>query len=57
MDDIEEGSPCPIGCGGMLEVAQGENCSCHISPPCLSCIDTGLVCDECGWRLGDEVPE
>ena len=38
-------------CDGKMIGQGGLNCSCHISPPCGSCIETGIrcsVCDEYG---------
>jgi len=45
---IDEGSPCPIGCGGTLYYPPVENCSCHINPPCYACISIKLTCNKCG---------
>ncbi|AWJ88897.1 hypothetical protein Sp245p_03385 [Azospirillum baldaniorum] len=47
---IENGSPCPDGCGGVLHWPEVENCSCHISAPCGNCTDNRLICNECGWE-------
>ncbi len=57
--ELEEGSPCPQpDCSGHMEVAPSKNCSCHISPPCGSCVDAGYVCDTCKWESSDrEEPE
>ena len=50
----EEGGPCPEdGCNGKLDLAPSKNCSCHINPPCSSCVDAGLVCNACGWESSD----
>ena len=38
-------------------MSAGENCSCHLSAPCHSCLTTGLLCNVCGWRLGDELDD
>lgn len=35
--DLEEGSPCPTGCGGVMEFTRLGACSCHIAPPCSAC--------------------
>lgn len=45
---IEEGSPCPE-CATPVVSAPSKNCSCHISPPCSSCVDAGYKCPDCGW--------
>ena len=52
---LEDGSTCPGCLKGTLDVSAGPNCSCHLSPPCTPCVEQGLVCDGCGWRLGDEL--
>ena len=52
MKDIsyEEGSACPSdGCSGTLDLAEVIGCSCHIAPPCSSCVDAGYACKACGW--------
>lgn len=50
MTSPEEGDSCPAGCGGKLAVVQGEDCSCHIAPPCRSCVEDGLACGLCDAR-------
>lgn len=57
LEDLEEGSDCPTGCGGTLEAVRGPDCSCHISPPCSSCVEDYVECDDCGWRLPDGLPD
>lgn len=53
----EEGDKCPTaGCCGVLGFNAVENCSCHISPPCHSCVDNPLVCPKCGWT-NEQEPE
>ena len=60
-ETFEEGERCPMdGCTGQLMFRAGDNCSCHISPPCGSCVDAPLTCHFCGWEvedLGDETTE
>lgn len=52
---LEEGSACPNkDCGGKLEFAEPENCSCHINPPCSSCVNAPFVCDTCGDEFEDD---
>lgn len=52
----EEGDRCAEPkCDGKLFFPKAENCSCHISPPCNSCVSVRLTCDECGWV--DESPD
>lgn len=47
---LEPGSSCPQpGCCGVLDCAPSVNCSCHISAPCSSCENAGLLCGSCGW--------
>lgn len=56
--DLEEGSACPQeGCAGKVEIAPSRNCSCHINPPCSSCVDAGYVCDTCGWESAERVED
>ena len=48
MLECEEGGPCPqSGCGGTMNLALVENCSCHLMPPCGACENQGLICSEC----------
>lgn len=47
-EDLCDGSPCPC-CEHPLTFAEVENCSCHIRPPCTSCLYTPLICVYCGW--------
>ncbi len=55
MDDIlEDGDKCPNCLDGVLGYEQVENCACHINPPCAACVDNPLVCNICGWELGEE---
>lgn len=56
---FKEDSPCPgRGCSGRLVVWDPDNCTCHhVAPPCGACSDCGLTCPDCGWILGDEVPD
>lgn len=52
-----EGDTCPHCYEGHLTVQQGENCSCHIAPPCGSCFDAPLICSECRSEIyHDEDP-
>lgn len=49
MKHLDEGDACPdIACTGTMQFRPVENCSCHISPPCLACTSNPLVCSECG---------
>lgn len=50
MSDIrfEEGDWCPHCATGKLGFGEVKDCSCHISPPCGSCVENPLVCLECG---------
>lgn len=50
-----EGGPCPVeGCPGRLEFRPGKDCSCHLHPPCASCVEAPLTCGTCGEEA--EVP-
>ena len=48
----EPGDECPVHyCNGTLDIGETHNCSCHLGhPPCSNCINTPLVCSECGWE-------
>lgn len=51
----EEGSVCGRnGCEGVIAYQKSENCSCHISPPCSSCMSVRLHCPECDWEAEEE---
>lgn len=51
----DEGDICNRdGCTGRLELTESKDCSCHISPPCNSCLDIHSHCPVCGWE--GEVP-
>lgn len=39
------------GCCGRMDIGEVENCSCHISPPCVDCTSAPLVCPECGAEV------
>ena len=64
VEDFVEGQACPllvvgsasVPCSGTLELAPPDDCSCHISPPCNSCIERHLVCTVCGWEAEDLEP-
>lgn len=44
-----EGDKCTYSdCDGMFEYIREGQCSCHISPPCSSCVDAPLICNKCG---------
>lgn len=32
-----------------------ENCSCHINPPCGTCVASPLVCSKCDLEVGLDV--
>ncbi len=44
---LEESDKCPYCDEGILDHVS-INCSCHISPPCDSCLEGNLKCNECG---------
>lgn len=53
-DNVElvEGDKCnQPDCSGTIKIAEVENCSCHINPPCRACLDAGLVCDTCYYEV------
>lgn len=47
MKKIEEGDFCPECRIGYLLVRKGDNCSCHINPPCPECEQVILICNFC----------
>jgi hypothetical protein len=51
--EILEGDQCKECSIGVMEI-EVENCSCHISPPCSSCVDAPLVCNKCGFTHIEE---
>ena len=55
MKELQEGDKClHSDCLGLMLYSLSENCSCHISPPCSSCTNVRLTCNECGWELNDK---
>lgn len=51
----QEGDVCNRNeCEGVLIYSESENCSCHINPPCSSCMDTYLYCPVCDWNETEE---
>lgn len=45
----EEGMDCiEDNCIGSLEYIRQDSCSCHINPPCSSCVNAPLTCNKCG---------
>lgn len=51
----EEGATCwRNGCQGIIAVADVEDCSCHIAPPCGRCTTPREYCPECDWRAKDD---
>lgn len=53
---LEEGDFCPE-CRGtqlyLLEYIRVNSCSCHINPPCSSCVDAPLLCPECHFNADE----
>jgi hypothetical protein len=49
---IEAGEICNReGCKGVIEEhPKDRSCSCHIAPPCSSCVDDRHYCPECDWQ-------
>ncbi len=46
---MSEGEVCNRNeCQGTIELEDGEDCACHISPPCHYCLDRRFVCTACG---------
>lgn len=38
------------GCDGILVELRDGGCSCHINPPCDSCMSARPSCPVCGWE-------
>lgn len=54
---MEEGQMCGVdGCQGIIRFQEPENCSCHLHPPCSSCLNLKLYCPVC-QRIEDEKDE
>lgn len=52
---VEEGARCNRNsCDGVIEFGPSENCSCHINPPCNSCVADRRRCPKCQWTPGDD---
>lgn len=50
--DFKEGFPCPqVNCTGTFQFPPVEGCTCHISPPCNTCLDKQLTCTECHYAI------
>lgn len=43
------------GCAGIIKEHDGYGCSCHINPPCGSCIEPRAFCPTCDWHEKDDV--
>ena len=41
-------------CKGIIAESCKGDCSCHISPPCSSCMEDRCYCPECGWEAKDD---
>lgn len=50
-NDLEEGDLCPECKLGIMSYLKVENCSCHISPPCIQCMNNPLICNHCGYEV------
>lgn len=49
---IEEGDVCGRdSCPGTMEYRRQGECTCHLSPPCGSCVDQILTCTECDFEV------
>lgn len=58
INELEPGDACPVdGCSGHMDIGEVESCSCHISAPCSSCENSGLVCDDCGFDTAEDWKE
>lgn len=51
----EDGDPCTEDeCDGILEFVQPFDCTCHIIPPCASCMEAPLTCNKFGHEIRPE---
>lgn len=39
------------GCAGTYYAVRQDACSCHLAPPCTSCVEAPLICDKCGHEV------
>ena len=46
----EEGDKCPECSNGKFKYVREGSCTCHINPPCTSCVNQILECDKCGYQ-------
>ncbi len=55
----EQGESCNRdGCVGIIEEHyRTESCSCHINPPCSSCVESRAYCPVCDWDGKEEQEE
>ncbi len=55
-EGYEKGEMCNRdGCVGIIDEREKEgSCSCHISPPCSTCVDDRHYCPVCDWQGVDE---
>ena len=37
-------------CKGIIKEREVEGCTCHLNPPCSSCMEPRGYCDTCGWE-------
>lgn len=50
-----EGDTCGRdGCAGVIALHRSENCTCHINPPCGSCMSLRGFCPVCDWQEKDD---
>lgn len=50
---LEEGDVCPKCNEGTMVIPEVEDCSCHVSPPCNQCAESGLQCNVCEWNTNE----
>lgn len=52
---FEKGEVCGRnGCPGIIKERERRGCSCHINPPCSSCVEEVAYCEKCDWGSKDE---
>lgn len=53
MDILVEGDKCPE-CNGTLVSSEVDNCSCHINPPCVNCVENTIECNKCYFVIDED---
>jgi hypothetical protein len=61
MIEPEEGGTCRHNdCSGVYELVKEDDrmgCSCHINPPCSTCVNMTIECTKCHDRPWEDEPD